>query len=155
MAAVAVTARTGRIRIEVPQNSSVLAGEGFQAIFGGRILLNSQISFALSKPLELGVGPGRSVRSHFLDFSAPAIDFTESGIPPGTDAVVVWEPAFQSNEVHGRVSEFLDGVKLPSTVQEFDCMRFRVTLLAGFLTQQSPSIGALRLRYRLPETTAN
>ena len=113
------------------------------------------MSFAVSVPLDFGVGPGLSVRSHFIDFGAPSVEFIEFGLPQGTDVAVVWQPALQSTDLYGRFGEFIDGVELPQNIQEFDVIRFFATLTSDFNTAQAPSIKTIRMLYKLQDATDN
>lgn len=145
----------GRVLIEVPQNSNVLGGTAKNVIFSGLTLHNAVESLAFSIPLEFGVGESQAIRSEFIEFGSPSIEFTEFGVPQGTDAIVVWEPGFSSPDHHARVGGFFDGVEFPRDIKSFDFLRFRATLLSDFLTQQAPSIKTIRLRYRLQDATDN
>ena len=124
-------------------------------IFSGWTPQSAVESFAFSISLKFGMGERHAIRRDLIKFGSPSIEFTEFGVPQGTDAVVVWEPGFASLDNHARAGSFIDGVEFPRDIQGFDFLRFRATLLSDFLTQQAPSIKTIRLRYRLQDPTDN
>ncbi|MEC8935323.1 MAG: hypothetical protein VX958_07660, partial [Planctomycetota bacterium] len=69
--------------------------------------------------------------------------------PPGTRAIVVWESAGESLDVHGQAGEMTGLVRDPRKLEGTRYVRFRVYFQSKYGTGETQSIQSLSLPFRL------
>ena len=145
----------GRVRIEVA-DSSLALDESRAApnpnLFAGRFRPNTFQSVAVSQPVHLGVGRSLLIGSPFLELRTPGVVFNELGQPLGTGAVVLWEGAGASLDVHAGVGPFSPATQDVRTLRDREYVRFRVIFESNVESGERQSIHSISLPYesRLP-----
>ena len=141
----------GRIRIEYSPSSRIRAQGVNPSVTTGPFLSEIVESSAVSKIYRIGVGPGRSASSHALLIDGARVDYNTFQQPPGTRAIVVWESAGESLDVHGQAGELKGFVRDPRKLQGTRYVRFRVYFQSKYGTGETQSIQSLSLPFRLNE----
>ena len=145
-------AANGRIRIEFSPSSRIRSQGVNPSVTTGPFLWDIVESVAVSRIHRLGVGPGFSASSHGLILDGARVVYNTFQQPPGTRAVVVWESAGESLDVHGQAGELKGLVRDPRNLKGTRFVRFRVYFQSKFGTGESQSLQSLSLPFRLNES---
>ena len=139
----------GRIRIEYSPSSRVRSQGVNPSVTTGPFLPDIVESVAVSRIYRIGVGPGRSASSHSLLLDGARVVYNTFQQPPGTRAIVVWESAGESLDVHGQPGELKGLVRDPRKLKGTKYVRFRVFFQSKYGTGETQSIQSLSLPFRL------
>ncbi len=141
----------GRIRIEYSPSSRIRSQGVNPSVTTGPFLTDIVESVAVSKIYRVGVGPGRAASNHALLLDGARVDYNTFQQPPGTRAIVVWESAGESLDVHGQAGEMTGLVRDPRKLEGTRYVRFRVYFQSKYGTGETQSIQSLSLPFRLGE----
>ena len=142
-------ASNGMIRFESSSDSGIAALGHNPNISAGPFLLDVVQSTGVSRVFRMGLGGGNVATSPALRPGAAQVVFNVLQQPPGTSAVVLWEGASESRDVHGRPGELEQLVQDPRQLRNSEYVRFRVYFLSNFEGQRTRSIQEIRLPYEL------
>ena len=151
----------GRIRIEYSPSANLqqFAGGGAPgpgdmniSMTTGPFLKNIVESSAVSKIFRLGVGPGHAASTDALLLDSARVVFNAFQQPTGTRAIVTWESAGDSLDVHGQPDELKGIVRDPTQLEGTKYVRFRVYFLSTYApSRATQAIQDLSLPFRLEE----
>ncbi len=140
----------GRILLEADPDSQA-AEDGLNAsLSSGRFLADSFATVGVSRAILLGIGPGDAVSAPNLSLSGGVVRFHEFGRPLGTDAVVLWEGATESLDVHGQPGEFTQRVRDPRDLRFTEFIRFSVPFRSNGSSRETQSVREIQMLYRYP-----
>ena len=143
---------SGRVRIEIDSGSLASDNSRFSpnpSLFSGRFFPDTFQSVALSQPVHLGVGNSLLIGSSFMELRDPIVSFNQFGQPIGTAAVVLFEGAPESLDVHGGVGTFSPPTQDVRELRDREYVRFRVIFSSNFLSDDRQSIRSISLPYEL------
>ncbi len=139
----------GRVRIEVPLGSNLLRTAFNDSVYSALLFLDAAYSKGVSKVFPLGVGPGNMAISHEIVPEMAIMRFADQALPDGTDAILLWEGAEPSVDMHGVTGPLIGGVEDIRDLFSNEYVRFTVQIVSNGVSRETPTITAIEVPYTL------
>jgi hypothetical protein len=97
--------------------------------------------------LRGALGPGCTLKTPLAAPVSAVLRFADGRPAPGTEAILLWEGARQSLDVHGALEPFSGGGEDPRTLGESEWLRFTLRLFSSPSTRAVPAIDEIRLDF--------
>ena len=139
----------GRIRIEVPPGSALSSRGVNDSMSSGGFLESAVNSVAFSTIQRVGLGPGLIASSHGMRLEEPRIRIDTFRQADGARAVILWEGAQESLDVHAIAAEPSQLVSDPTLLTGTEFVRFSVYFTSNAARRSTRAIQDITLGYHL------